>query len=174
MHRGLAFTIIAAFAFVAIAATYRVSSAANPDTTATSKTPAADLFDEREALAAVRRSIEGREHEPAGKVFQNIKHLGDIPADRLLRVMEFGYSRSLGVSCNHCHVAKDWASDEKEAKRIARQMAVLTKTLNETTLTAIPELADRKPTVNCTTCHRGERKPALSIAKPLEAAPAAQ
>lgn len=176
MHRRLVITGIAILLFAALAAAYATSSAANQHATKPAAATSAEVFDERQALAALRQSIQGRESEPARKVFRNVKHLGDMPADRLLRVMEFGYSRSLGVSCDHCHVATDWASDEKDAKRIARAMATMAKELNESTLAEIPELVERKPksTVNCTTCHRGEIKPALSLAKPSEAAPPAR
>ena len=37
--------------------------------------------------------------------------------------MNYGYSRALGVSCMHCHVEQDFASDEKRPKRAAREMA---------------------------------------------------
>ena len=122
-------------------------------------------FDEGKALAALQQRIAGKENEPAGAVFENVRVLGEVPAGRLLRIMQLGYSRSLGVSCDHCHVAGNWASDENEHKRIARQMAVLTRDLNEKALPAIAELAGKNPTVNCTTCHRGEEKPAVSLEK---------
>lgn len=120
-------------------------------------------FDAQKALEALGAAIAGKEDDPADQVFQNVKVLGDVPAKRLLAIMRMGYARSLGVSCDHCHVAGEWASDEKESKRIARQMARMTRELNEKVLPAIPELAGKQPTVNCTTCHRGQRKPALSL-----------
>jgi hypothetical protein len=42
-------------------------------------------------------------------------------------------------------------------------MSEMTRELNQRTLPAIPDLAGKEPTVNCTTCHRGSRKPALSL-----------
>jgi hypothetical protein len=54
-------------------------------------------FDQAQALADLRKSIAGKENEPAEKVFKNIQLLKGVPAGRLLRVMELGYSRSLGV-----------------------------------------------------------------------------
>lgn len=122
-------------------------------------------FDEAKAIEALQQKIAGKENEPAGTVFENVKVLREVPAGRLLRVMQLGYARSLGVSCDHCHVAGNWASDDNEHKRIARQMAVMTTELNEKTLPAMAELAGEKPTVNCTTCHRGQEKPALSLEK---------
>ena len=108
-------------------------------------------FDQAEALKVLSAAIAGRENEPASKVFTNVKLHGETPAGRLLRIMEMGYSRSLGVSCEHCHVTTDWASDEKAAKRIARQMVLLTRELNDQRLPALSELAGRKVAVNCTT-----------------------
>lgn len=137
-------------------------SLASPDTLEGPTAPPVS-FDEEKALEALRARIAGKEDDPAEQVFENLKVLGAVPSKRLLGIMQIGYARSLGVSCDHCHVAGDWASDEKEGKRIARQMMRMTRELNETVLPAIPELAGKKPTVNCTTCHRGQRKPALSL-----------
>ena len=41
----------------------------------------------------------------------------NMPAGQLLRVMEMGYARSLGVNCTHCHVPDKWESEEKPAKQ---------------------------------------------------------
>jgi len=64
--------------------------------------------------------IAGRENEPAEQVFKIIQWLKGIPAGRLLRIMNMGYSRALGVSCTHCHVEEDFASDDKRPKRAAQ------------------------------------------------------
>ena len=68
-------------------------------------------FDQAQALAALRKQIAGKEELPAEQVFKNIQIFKGMPAGRLLRVMELGYSRSQGVNCTHCHVAEQW---EKE------------------------------------------------------------
>jgi hypothetical protein len=46
-------------------------------------------------------SIAGRENDPAGRVFKNmrIEWLKTTPARRLLDIMNGGYARALGVSC---------------------------------------------------------------------------
>jgi hypothetical protein len=59
-------------------------------------------FDQAQALADLRKTIAGQENKPAGEVFKNIQMLKAMPAGRLLRVMEMGYARSLGVNCTHC------------------------------------------------------------------------
>lgn len=120
-------------------------------------------FDQSTALDELRKSIEGRENEPASQVYDNIKMFGQMPAGRLLRVMEMGYSRSLGVTCTHCHDPSDWGSDEKKEKLITREMAAMTGKINREILPAISELGDRNAVVNCTTCHRGDTKPALNL-----------
>lgn len=125
------------------------------------------VLDETALLAQLESAIKGKENERAATVFKNVRLLGDMPAGRLLRVMQVGYARSLGVSCDHCHDAADWSSDAKAAKRITRGMSRLVDDLNGRGLKEVEGLADRKAVVNCTTCHRGEIKPALSLpAKP--------
>src|SRR5678815_841638 len=61
-------------------------------------------FDQAQKLAELTKQIAGKENLPAEQVFKNIQILKGIPAGRLLRIMELGYSRSLGVNCTHCHV----------------------------------------------------------------------
>jgi hypothetical protein len=120
-------------------------------------------FDQAAALEALRERIRGRENEPSSAVFEQVSVLKAMPAGRLLKIMEMGFSRSLGVSCTHCHVPERWESDEKAPKNTARDMWRMVEELNVDLLPAIRGLEDRRPTVNCTTCHRGEAKPALSL-----------
>ena len=123
-------------------------------------------FDQAAALAELRKSIAGKENEPAEKVFKNIQLLKGMPAARLLRVMEMGYSRSLGVNCTHCHVPGEWEKDERPTKQIARDMAAMMATINTQHLKQIKNLKSENPVVNCTTCHRGQTKPALNLPEP--------
>jgi Photosynthetic reaction centre cytochrome C subunit len=107
--------------------------------------------------------IAGRENEPAEKVFKNIQWLKSTPAGRFLRIMNEGYSRALGVSCTHCHVEQDFASDDKRPKRAAREMAVMHRAINDQ-LAKMQNL-DLKPEqrfINCSTCHRGAINPLAS------------
>jgi hypothetical protein len=120
-------------------------------------------FDQQQALAKLRESIAGKENEPAEKVFKNIQLLKGIPAARLLRIMELGYSRSLGVTCTHCHVPAAWEKDDKPTKQIARDMAAMAANINKEQLPKIKNLKSENPAVNCTTCHRGQIKPALNL-----------
>jgi hypothetical protein len=120
-------------------------------------------FDQEKALKELREGIKGRENEPAGLVFDNIKSFKRMPADRLLRIMEMGFSKSLGVNCTHCHNPKDWSSEEKNQKQIARDMMAMVGRINNDLLGSIKNLESENPIVNCTTCHRGQIKPATNI-----------
>jgi hypothetical protein len=111
------------------------------------------------AAARVLRSIAGREEQPAESVFRNIKVLKGVPAGRVVRIMQNGYSRSLGVTCGHCHVGGQWASDTKPTKQVARDMATMVAAINTEYLAKIPNLRGERPAVNCMTCHRGRAQP---------------
>lgn len=114
-------------------------------------------------VAEVRKSIAGKETLPASQVFKNVKMLTDVPAGRLLAIMNIGYGKSLGVSCTHCHVAGEWDKEDKTQKQTARDMSKMAATINNELLKNIPNLKGPDAIVNCTTCHRGQVKPALNI-----------
>lgn len=127
--------------------------------------PTADTvkFNQEKAIKELRKEIKGKEKLAAVRVFENIQSFERVSADRFLRIMELGFSQSLGVTCTHCHNPKDWSSDEKPQKQIARDMMVMVGKINSELLNAIDNLDSEKPLVNCTTCHRGQVKPALRI-----------
>ena len=132
----------------------------------TSPTPMPPTFDQAAAIVKLKEQIKGRENEPAPAVFKNIQtpFVKSIPAGRLLAVMEIAYSRSLGVTCTHCHVPDKWESDERPQKQIARDMAAMMAKINSPDmLRGIKNLRSETPTINCTTCHRGNTKPALNL-----------
>ncbi|HEX7151841.1 MAG TPA: photosynthetic reaction center cytochrome c subunit family protein [Thermoanaerobaculia bacterium] len=122
-------------------------------TTAVPQQPA-----QNEKAVDLLTQIKGKEHLPAGEVFKNVTVLKSIPAARFLRIMDQGWSRALGVPCEHCHVEGRWDSDELRAKRAAREMAILTAELNQKL--GKMENLDGEAVVNCATCHRGEVVPA--------------
>ena len=113
-------------------------------------------------MAELLKQIEGKENRPAGEVFKNVTMMKDVPAGRFLRIMDVGYSRSLGVDCSHCHVEDRWDADEKRPKRAAREMMKMVADINKR-LGEMPEIDNTEPVVNCTTCHRGFVKPALQM-----------
>jgi hypothetical protein len=114
-------------------------------------------------VAEVSKQIAGKEEQPSEAVFKNIKIMNGIPAGKLVRIMEMGFDRSLGVSCAHCHVAGQWEKDDKPTKQTARDMWKMVRTINDDLLKNMDGLKDRKAIVNCTTCHRGHVKPALNL-----------
>jgi hypothetical protein len=116
-----------------------------------------------DSVAALSKQIAGKEDQPADAVFKNLKVLNKVPAGRLLLIMQMGYSKSLGVSCAHCHIPGEWEKDDKEPKQITRDMVAMSKTINQDLLKNIAGLKDRTPIINCTTCHRGQVKPALNL-----------
>ena len=132
-----------------------------------------EIAAERDSLMhLVLEEIKGKEELPADSVFKNLKFLGQIPAGRLPRIMNMGFGRSLGVSCNFCHAPGDYASDENPHKEVARRMMQMVQTINNDHLWKIEDLMEGKtpeerPTANCTMCHRGEKEPSQTLVTPL-------
>jgi len=118
------------------------------------------VFDSAAALADLEKSIAGHENDPAETVFKNIQTFKGVPAGRVLKIMESGMNRSLGVGCNHCHEAGKWDADT-EKKRISREMSKMTAEIN-VRVHLIDGVGD-DAAINCTTCHRGETTPALEL-----------
>ena len=106
----------------------------------------------------LREFIKGKENEPAETVFKNIQLLKGVPAARFLDAME-GFSRSLGTKCRECHDTENFASDDKNEKKVARGMIQMTKGINEQYIKTMPGL-DRDAAVSCYTCHHGKTHPA--------------
>jgi hypothetical protein len=102
--------------------------------------------------------------------FKNLKVLPpNIDHDELIATMR-GFARALGTRCNGCHVPIpgednkfDFPNDAKEEKRIARQMLLMTRTINGNYISKLPhdhpEPADEQAKVTCWTCHRGKMEP---------------
>ena len=118
--------------------------------------------DDDPEVKRILATIAGKEKLPAGEVFKNVKLLKDVPAARFLRIMDTGYSQSLGVMCDHCHVEDRFDADEKRPKLAAREMIAMTREINEQ-LAKMENIDTSDATVNCTTCHRGYVKPALQM-----------
>ncbi len=122
---------------------------------------------ERDSLAkVVLASIAGKEDLPADSVFQNLEVLKGIPASRVPAIMNMGFGRSLGVSCDHCHKVGEWADDSNPKKQVARDMMLMVQAINRDLLGQIQNLESEKPAVNCTMCHRGEPKPSQKLVQP--------
>ncbi|GEM_PF-1028451 len=93
--------------------------------------------------------------ERAEQKYKNIQVLKGIAAEELEKVM-FAFKDSLGVECTYCHVPDHFERDDKQNKKIARQMIVMMRETNQRVAKAVGE-AER---VTCFTCHRGQQKPA--------------
>jgi hypothetical protein len=143
-----------------------VLAQANASPTPTPVASPVPEFDQPAAVAKLKERIKGKETEPAEKVFKNIQILKGIPAGKLLAIMEFGYARSLGVNCAHCHTPEKWEAEDKPTKQIAREMWAMMGKINTELLKNIKNLKSENPTINCTTCHRGQVKPALNLPMP--------
>ena len=160
------------FSFVLTSALLLLNCTTAPAQSAPPTAPAAPVSsvaqqaqhdDSAEDVAEILKEIAGKEDLPAEQVFKNIQIMKGVPAGRLLRIMQFGYSRSLGVGCEHCHVEHHWDADEKRPKLAARQMILMARAINEDHLQKMKNLDNDKPAVNCTTCHRGQLRPALDL-----------
>jgi hypothetical protein len=84
-----------------------------------------------------------------------------------------GFTRSLGVRCQFCHVHTgndpedlstfDFASDKNKHKGIARTMLRMISAINDEHLKDVTSHAPSgKASVTCYTCHRGEKEPPTS------------
>jgi tetratricopeptide (TPR) repeat protein len=99
------------------------------------------------------------------QTFTNLQVLPkDIPRAQLVATMR-GFAGALGVRCTHCHVGPDdlqgmdFATDEKEAKKIARTMLKMVRSINADFVSTLPAAEPARQTVTCLTCHRREAKP---------------
>jgi len=82
--------------------------------------------------------------------FKNIKVLKGLPVSEVFALMAF-MSNSLGVSCEHCHT-KQWESDEKDAKGVARTMITMVRDINDRHFGG-------EQAITCNSCHRGAIRP---------------
>jgi hypothetical protein len=90
---------------------------------------------------------------------KNIQVLKDVPQDQLNLTMQY-ISSSLGVPCSYCHVQGQNDLDDKEPKKIARDMMKMVADVNG-------QFFDGKERLSCASCHNGRptplRTPPLSI-----------
>jgi hypothetical protein len=100
---------------------------------------------------------------PADSVFRDLKVLKGFTAEKVIRMMDEGFGASLGVGCNYCHVVPRWRAEDSTQKEVTRQMWLMMQRINTELLANIPNLKSERPMVNCTTCHRGQVKPALVL-----------
>jgi photosynthetic reaction center cytochrome c subunit len=99
---------------------------------------------------------------PAGRG-QALTNIQVLPKDwTFQQVVVFmrGFTTSLGVMCDHCHVGtmQERSKDDKPAKILARKMIKMTMAINDDYLKGVgdPAVAQK---VTCYTCHHGATKP---------------
>lgn len=91
----------------------------------------------------------------AGKVYQNVKVLGDLSAADFVRHMNaLTQWVSPEEGCGYCHNLANLADDSKYTKVVARRMIEMTRQVNAQWK---PHVADTG--VTCYTCHRGKPVP---------------
>jgi Photosynthetic reaction centre cytochrome C subunit len=95
------------------------------------------------ALVAAIVALGGRAGAQIPDTFENLKVLPkDIDKAHLVSLMR-DVAGALGVRCNACHVGPedlvemDFASDEKRAKRVAREMFRMVNAINHDHLASI-------------------------------------
>ncbi len=92
----------------------------------------------------------------AGEAFKNVQVLKDIPASQFIPTMFF-MAASLGVRCDHCHVASQsgpwpFEKDDKKEKQTAREMIKMMRAIDDQNFEGRQE-------VTCATCHQGHADP---------------
>jgi hypothetical protein len=104
-------------------------------------------------------SAVGTAHAQLPAEFTNLQYFPKtISRDELIGVMR-GFSFSLNVRCQYCHVGKpgndlremNFASDEKETKRTARAMLRMVDAINHEYIAKLGRQTPKR--VECVTCH---------------------
>lgn len=90
-----------------------------------------------------------------GYRLQNVEVMDPLMRLEDARRYMIRFNEALGVQCRDCHDLRDFASDEKELKLVAREMMKLEIEINET---FFPD-HEGGQAVTCWTCHRGQRIP---------------
>ena len=110
----------------------------------------------REAVAKLMATLVGRENEPAGTVFKNVKLHKTMPAKEFVTMMDEQFGRGLGFNCTSCHMDNgDYASDARKDKIIAMQMIKMQRDIDAKYIAKVKELDDPRPKTTCVMCHRG-------------------
>lgn len=153
--------ITALFALTAVVSLVALTPSPNLPKTVADEYEDSLAADRAKYAKLVKESIAGKEKNNAEDVFKNIKLFKGRPAEQVIGIMQNGWSKALGVSCNHCHNVNDWASEEKHDHGIARDMVAMVEKVNTEIIATMPAYAtkERKPRIGCTTCHRGESHP---------------
>lgn len=97
----------------------------------------------------------------------------DMPRQQVTALMR-NMTMALGVRCDHCHTAApgaaaegggrggpplDYALDDKETKKVAREMIKMVMDINQKYLPLMGRTVSEVSRVTCETCHHGLAKP---------------
>ena len=90
----------------------------------------------------------------------NVKILRGLTVREFENEMQL-MNQALGVACGHCHVPRNFASEDNPRKASARRMLEMTRAINQQFSPDYrpPEDASRLGKVTCFTCHQGSEKP---------------
>lgn len=95
----------------------------------------------------------------------------DMSREEVIGIMR-NFTAALGVRCDACHAGQgqqmDFASDEKENKKIAREMIKMVGEINGK-IGGMGRTLDGRARVRCVTCHNGLSKPRTLNAELLNA-----
>jgi hypothetical protein len=105
--------------------------------------------------------------------FTNLKILPKNISGKELHDIMKGFSISLGVRCNFCHVAEqvegqehpkfDFDSDNKPEKTTARNMMHMVQAINNDYLAKMIGGDHQLEQIECVTCHMGRKTPIISV-----------
>jgi hypothetical protein len=95
--------------------------------------------------------LSGQDKRAPAPAPTNLKVLKATSGAEVTQIMHT-FTSGLGVQCNYCHVAGNYASDENPKKDVARKMIRMTQQING-------NFPDGTLRVSCYTCHRGEAEP---------------
>ena len=123
------------------------------------------LFVTLALIAMVAVSLAFTKHEP---LYKNLKVLPQDITEKQMDSVMHHYTASLNVRCNFCHVRKegeqhpDFASDDNKHKLRAREMMLMTDSINQQyfDLTGGKINLNTQLMVTCYTCHHGSQDPA--------------
>ncbi len=135
------------------------------------------------AALLVQPSVQGAQPPASPPAPRNLQVFPkDIKIEQLIAEMD-GFAMGLGVGCDHCHAPArlppgvilppgqenlDFALDDKPAKKAARQMMVMLRTINAMVPAAVGKPAEQAALVQCATCHSGMVTPPLPLATILD------
>ena len=90
--------------------------------------------------------------------YKNLKVLDPKIEESELKVLMKGYAKGLGVKCTFCHVRDAYHKDDKKHKLVAREMIIMTASIQEDLKKTFPK-KDVSEKFNCVVCHVGNAKP---------------